>query len=54
MKEEQWIEVALRLVAVVDRNVQGWERDFSEEQLEALSEYFEKKFHPIKDFGSLD
>lgn len=55
MTNEQWIEVAMNLLAIVDRNVQSWQRGFSEEQLEALGEHFGKEFPFIEDrFGSGD
>jgi len=38
MTEEQWKDVASKLVAVVDRNLNGWQRQFSQEQLRALGE----------------
>jgi len=38
MTEEQWKDVASKLVAVVDRTLEGWQREFSQEQLKALGE----------------
>lgn len=45
MKKEQWINIAMMLVAQSKSSLTGWERDFSEAEIKALREEWNKNAH---------
>lgn len=45
MKKEQWINIAMMLVAQSKNSLTGWERDFSEAEIKALREEWNKNAH---------
>jgi len=49
MLDQQWITIVIKLMGQSQRSITNWEKDFSDEELEALSEVTGEELYAIRD-----